>query len=181
LRDLLTTIEASDAFIQPASGAQDASLAMLIGRPLALARAVVGLETGGGVLPLDQADTDPGFPFPQDVKNSRYDYFDRQRAGAAALQTVQFPLRLGDLPKMDDGVVGFMIDGADAANPYGTLWSAAAPTPGGNGVTHPDSGTIQLELNAAPTTVTLLIDPRAPVHASTGVLPVAALTIPPDQ
>ena len=38
-----------------------------------------------------------------------------------------------------------------------------------------------LKLNAAPITLTLLVDPRAPVHATTGVLPVDTLAIPHDQ
>lgn len=45
LRDFMDTIENSAKFITPAKFAQDTSLAVLIGRPLALTRSVLGLET----------------------------------------------------------------------------------------------------------------------------------------
>jgi hypothetical protein len=38
-----------------------------------------------------------------------------------------------------------------------------------------------LTLNATAITITMLSDPRAPVHATTGVLPVQMREIPPDQ
>ncbi|MGL5888619.1 MAG: hypothetical protein ACRC3B_01970, partial [Bacteroidia bacterium] len=90
--DLMSSILGSDAFINPASFAQDASLAVLIGRPLALARAVAGIETAGNVLPISQADTAATDPFPQDIINNRYQYSERQASSTAQLSTVQFPL-----------------------------------------------------------------------------------------
>ena len=38
-----------------------------------------------------------------------------------------------------------------------------------------------MTLNAAPIALTMLVDPRAAVHATTGVLPVEELSIPTDQ
>ncbi len=180
LTDLMAAVLASDSFINPANFAQDAVLAVLLGRPLALTRAVLGMETSGGVLPLNQADNTPNDPFPQDVHQQRFNYADRQQFSSAALGGVQFPVRLGELANLDDGLVGYLIDGS-GANPYGTLYSPAAPADGKNGVTHPTAQTIQLTLNALSVAVTMLIDPRASIHATTGVLPVEALAVPPDQ
>ena len=45
----------------------------------------------------------------------------------------------------------------------------------------PPFDNILLTLNAQPFTISLLVDPRAAVHATTGVLPVNSLRIPPDQ
>lgn len=180
LLDLMTAIENSDKFINPVRFAQDPSLAVLIGRPLALTRAVIGLESGGNVLPVSQADVTPNDPFPLDVKNDRYKYFDRQQASSAKLASVAFPVRLGDLANVDDGLVGYLIEVA-GPNPYGTFYSPAAPADGSHGVERPKANTIELTLNAGAKTVTMLVDPRSPVHATTGVLPVQARQIPADQ
>jgi hypothetical protein len=180
LLDLMTTIENSDKFINPANFAQDASLAVFIGRPLALTRAVIGLETSGNLIPISQADTSPNDPFPQDVKNNRFRYTDRQQASSAKLFDIQIPLRLGDLANIDDGLVGYLIERA-GPDPYDTFFSPAAPIAGGHGIVRPTPDTIELTLNATPIVVTLLIDPRAPVHATTGILPVQTRQIPPNQ
>lgn len=176
LRDLMQTVEHSDKFITPAKFAQDASLAVLIGRPLALARAVLGFETGGNLLPLSQANT----TFSADVKNKRIKYSDRQQTSSAQLGGVEFPVRLGDLSNIDDGLVGYLLENA-GPNPYDIFYSSAAPKDGAHGVVRPTLTTIKSTLNAEPITVTMLIDPRGPVHATTGILPVQVLQIPPDQ
>jgi len=179
LADLMATILASDAFLNPANFAQNPALAVLIGRPLALTRAVVGLETSGGVLPLSQADTAASDPFPSDVLNGRYEYAQRERTSSGGLAEVRFPVRLGDLANLDDGLVGYLVEGAPVT--YTTFYSAAAPKAGKHGVVRPSPSTLELLLNRAPAVVTMLVDPRAGVHATTGILPVATLAIPPDQ
>ena len=181
LSALMTTIQDSEVFLNSPDFAQDAGVAILIGKPLALARVVVSLETAGGVLPLSQADTAVGDPFPQDVLNSRYDYLARQTYSAAALDAVQFPLRLGDLSKANDGMIGYLPEGPGTA-PYSLLYAPAAPEAGGNGIVRPEPDTLQLQLNMPqPLALTLLFDPRAAIHATTGVLPVAQLAVPSDQ
>lgn len=182
LEDLMTSIENSNAFLNPANFAQNAALSVLIGRPLAITRAVVGLETAGNLLPLSQADTGPGSPFSQDVKNDRYKYTDRMQYSSANLADVNFPLRLGDLHNLDDGLVGFIIEGS-GSNPYtgAFFYSPAATESMGNGVVLPTEKTLELTLNASVRTITMLIDPRAPVHATTGILPVSELSVPADQ
>jgi hypothetical protein len=181
LTDLMAAILKSDQFIDPASFAQDANLAVLIGRPLAITRAVLGMETAGNFLPLSQADAAPGDPWPSDINGSRYDYADRMKTSSANLGGVEFPLRLGDLANIDDGLVGYLIE-APTDHPYGTFYSPAAPRGGQNGVTAPEFDTIQLTLNSATlVSLTMLVDPRAAVHATVGVLPVEEISIPPDQ
>ena len=179
--DLMSTILASDAFINPSNFAQDPSLAVLIGRPLALARAVVALESAGNVLPVSQADVTVDDPFPQDVINNRYQYSQRQQSSTANLSTVQFPLRLGDMPNTDDGLVGYIIENAEG-DLGSTFYSPAAPEGASNGVEQPSETNILLTLNNQQLqTFTILLDPRAAVHATTGILPVNELRIPPDQ
>jgi hypothetical protein len=179
--DLLAAIGASDTFIAPASFAQDAELAVLIGRPLAITRAVLGLETSGGILPLSQADTSPTDPFPRDVKADNADYVKQRQAGSSAsLASVQFPIRLGELADLDDGLVGYLKE-EPGPQPYDVFYSAAAVPEADPRCRQPTPADLELTLNAPPVTVTMLVDPRAAVHATTGILPVAALAVPSDQ
>jgi hypothetical protein len=182
LKDLMDTIQHSDMFIDPAKFAEDPTLAVLIGRPLALARTVLKMETSGELLPLSQADTSATDPFPEDVNNNRFKYRDRQPYSSANLGGVEFPVRMGDLANVDDGMVGYLIEGSDSLKPYSIFYSSSAPDKSDPDVQKPTATTIQLNLNGAkPMTLTMLVDPRAAVHATTGVLPAFALDIPPDQ
>ncbi|MCB0429491.1 MAG: hypothetical protein H6585_02555 [Flavobacteriales bacterium] len=180
LADFMNAIQQSDRFIDPTNSAQDASLAVLLGRPLALTRAVLGLETQGGLLPISQASTEATDPWPQDINNNRYTYTDRIPYSSANMGNVQFPVRMGDLANLDDGLVAYLIE-ATGEDPYSTVYAPAAPAGGQHHVTAPDADTLQLVLNGASITLTMLVDPRAAVHATTGVLPVQELGIPPDQ
>ena len=40
---------------------------------------------------------------------------------------------------------------------------------------------IPLKPNAPPTTVTVVVDPRAALHAASGILPTKSIVLPPDQ
>ncbi|WP_057937836.1 hypothetical protein [Algoriphagus resistens] len=180
LGDLMATIENSSQYINPASYPQDNSLAVLVGRPLAITRAILSMETSGNVLPINQADTSANDPFPQDVNNNRYEYSERVKSSSAQLSTVKFPVRLGDLATINDGLVGYLPE-ASGSNPYSNFYSPAVVGSGNDYLQKPDSTNIQLTLNAQPLSYTLLIDPRAPVHATTGILPVMELQIPADQ
>jgi hypothetical protein len=180
LQDLMQMLDDSETFLNSPTFAQDAGLAVLIGRPVALARTVLALETAGSVLPLSQADVDENSAFPHDVKNKLYDYMERQKASSAALSAVQIPVRLGDLARTTDGLIAFLPETAQAA-PYGVVYSPAAPEHGEYGVERPKPDTLQVTANAGLLTMTLLIDPRAAIHATTGVLPIAELSVPSDQ
>jgi hypothetical protein len=180
MTDLMGAILSSETFIHPANFAEDDSLAVLIGRPLAITRAGLGFESSGNVLPISQADVAPNDPFPSDIRAGLYRYFDRQQASSANLAGVQLPVRLGEAANTDDGVVGYLIEAA-GPSPYSVIYSPFAPPDGQNKVILPTPTTIQATLNANPMALTLLVDPRSPVHATTGVLPVAQLQIPADQ
>ncbi|AXY74640.1 hypothetical protein D3H65_11900 [Paraflavitalea soli] len=182
LEDMMTAIQDSETFVSPANYAQDNSLAVLIGRPLALTRAVLTLETLGNLLPLNQADNNVNSPFPQDVINGRTSYPTRMPFSSANLGNVLFPARLGDLANLDDGLVGYIIE-TGSSNPYTgqSLYMPAADDAWTNGVAQPTDTTIQVTLNQQPMSITMLVDPRAAVHATTGVLGVSEISIPPDQ
>ena len=180
LTDLMFTIQQSDQFINPASFAQDVSLSVLIGRPLAIVRMVQSISTAGAVLPASQANNTKADALYQAVTEKWFDYAERQSHTCAGLDQVRIPVRLGDLTDIDDGMVAFLPQ-ADGPNPYQTVYSAAAPKNGANGVVRPGPDTVELTLNGPPLTFTALVDPRAPVHVTTGVLPTATMQIPADQ
>jgi hypothetical protein len=185
LDTLMQAILDSDQYINPANSPQDPSLAVLIGRPLAITRAVLSAETAGGLLPINQSDSRASDPWTKDVKADRnarrYEYQKRMETGTANLDQVQFPLRLGDVGNVDDGLIGYIIE-EKGTDPYGksTFYAPATPADS-HGISAPSPHNIQLTLNAAPITITMLLDPRAPIHATTGILPVDSLRIPPDQ
>lgn len=177
LQGLLATIEKSTGFIGPAKAAQDVSLSVLIGRPLAIVRAALGLSTAGGTLPVSQANTSAGSALGQTVTNAWTSYADRQAHTAAGLDQLDLALALGDLSDLDDGLVAYLPE-AGRPQRYSTVYSPAAV---GTEIKVPPADALTFTLNAAVQTLTVLVDPRAPVHISSGVLPTTSLLIPPDQ
>jgi len=177
LQDLMSAILASDHLMNTPDFASNASLGVFIGRPLALTRAQIAIETLGAVLPLSQADIHPADPYPQDILNGRTKYADRQAFSSANAGQVNIAVRLGDLVKAGDGLIGYQLEGNDT----GTFYAPTAPEAGAHGVLRPGPETLQLKLNAPAKVVTMLIDPRAAVNATTGILPVQSLQVPPDQ
>ncbi|GAB5446017.1 hypothetical protein [Gymnodinialimonas sp.] len=180
LYDLMHAIEASDQFINPALRNDSVSLSVLIGRPLALVRAKLGLSTLGGILPVSQAYTSEASALSKAVLKGWTDYETREANTSANLSAVTFPVRMGNLASIDDGLVAFLPE-AKAKQPYTIVYSAFAKATGTHGVVRPQANTVQLTLNDLATPLTMLIDPRAPVHATTGILPVTERAVPPDQ
>jgi len=159
----------------------DPGVSVLIGRPLALVRAEVRLESLG--LPaLDQKlswtarATDSAISqllaanglaqFPQDGLNTLL-----QTSGA---ENVRWPVRLGDRRGANDGLIGFFAgDPSEASRPFYASW--------GFGGTRYEK-VLEYEQNLTvdcrhPLQVTLLMDPQARVHATSGVLPKGFLAL----
>ena len=162
--------------INPALLSENSGLAVLVGRPVALVQALLRLELRGppalnqGWAAVSEDDTDNG------------------------LTAVQFPVILGDIDRMDDGLIGYFLQAEDKSRyAFGTFFTAGASGPGANGVVQPTQGTITLtaapklgatvppKLDGCTAKVLMLVDPRARVHATTGILPTQTLQIPPDQ
>jgi hypothetical protein len=120
---------------------------VLTARPLAVARAEIGLELIG--LPAIHQDWNV---FRQDLgRTSRED---------DDFPLVRFPVRIGGGGgRLNDGLAGLW-DG-------GTFRAGAAE--------------VEVAVALPPHRLTLLVDPRAPVHLTCGILPAKALEIPPEQ
>lgn len=151
----------------PLGNRADVNLSVLIGRPLALVRAQLELTLDGPAV-ADQSGWATSWP-PPVPDFLGYDY----------------AIRLGDQPTRADGLIGYF-EGDSTATfntvppPEGALGQTYLEQIGPVGATS-DTNYLSLAFGAtAATTVTMLVDPRAEVHAVTGILPVKSLTIPPS-
>ena len=160
--DAVTSFLDSMAVVQADSGAapeHDPRLSILVGKPLALARASIAIEIMG--LPIQAAipPATPKIPAPAGDPTRGF-------------TGVSFPMRLGGSPAgAPEGLAGFFVDGANVFYPRYGLTGADY------------SGTLEhnhaLSLNAAGAVqLTLLLDPSLPVHARCGLLPVYSFTLP---
>ena len=166
--------------IVPTAPASQAGLATLVGRPLALVQTSLRLERQG-LAALDRRS--------RRCSGTRFADTDHAVSG------VQFPVVLGDLHRLDDGLVGYFKQAADGRYDTGTFFSQGAlsqATPGSDpGVAVPSPASLQLGPASAPQTapdtppaetkLLMLVDPRAAVHATTGILPTQSLAIPAEQ
>ncbi|HEU0016225.1 MAG TPA: hypothetical protein VFQ45_21275 [Longimicrobium sp.] len=171
LEALVATFDRTRTLISPGGYAQDRATAVLIGTPLAIVQASLNLtlqglpapDQGWDALRTDMAGGDPlartthGFP------------------------QVEFPVFLGNLAALSDGLVGFFTTDGDGAVDFGTFWAGMADGSDPH-IAAPTAQTLSVaaDPDAAARMVTLLIDPRASVHAMTGIAPIKELTVSSD-
>lgn len=167
----LDVIDATLWTIDPLGSRADQNLSVLIGRPLALVRARLQLSLEGPA-----------------IKDTGWDV--ALNPPAPDFLNYKFAVRLGDQATRQDGVIGYY-----SGDNYGVFNSVAATetmasqnyvqqigplgkTTGGN--------YIQLQFNetgdgSAPTSqayISLLADPRADIHATSGIVPIKQINIP---
>jgi hypothetical protein len=150
----------------PLGNRVDQNLSVLVGRPLALLRARLQFQLDGNPI------NDTGWASTFDA--SPPDFLD-----------FPFSIRLGDQATREDGVIGYFSD----AN-YDTFNSVVRPQsnvaqsyvrPIGPLGSTADGNYLQLTFaKGTYAYVTILADPRGAVHATTGILPVKQLDIPPQ-
>jgi hypothetical protein len=166
---LLEVIDSTLWTTDPLGSRRDQRLSVLVGRPLALVRAQVGLALDGPPI----SDTSWAATLPAAAL----------QAPAGDILTQPFGVRLGGLATRDDGLIGYWVDGD-----WNTFNSVAAPeatTPQDYvlpiGAKRRDGRPNYLSLlaNGARTTMTMLVDPRGSVHATTGIVPVGTAAVPP--
>ena len=165
LKPFLKTVNDALSFSLPAQFAETAQHVVLSGQPLVLARASLALELAAPA-----------------ACNQSWDCFGNTLLNNAApddggLPKVRFPLVLGALNQLDDTLVGYWID-PQQADDYRHFQAPYAETAQG-GITPPQQGVLTLTADAQPQEVVMLMDPRGSVHASTGILPVKTIDIPP--
>ena len=168
LRAIDTTLWTVDTF----AGMGSEHIAGLVGRPIAVVRAQLWLELQPEEL-LDLSD-------PQRAAE--------RQAAETALAAEAFPVRIGELTRTDDGVLGFFVDDdfehlrivdkvvaalAKPAGPEGHLSDQPAP------IEHPylvaeDTVTVHYGQRL---TLTILMHPAGRAHLTSGVLPRKALEL----
>ncbi|MEU7637887.1 hypothetical protein AB0C11_17615 [Streptomyces sp. NPDC039016] len=149
--DALTTIDPD--------GPDDASLGFFLGRPLALVRARLDLQLNGPVR------TSCGWNEVLDPGQH-----------APAMPGWEWIVRLGQATATDDGLVGYVL-----GEEYNHLETITDPAGNHGGYLRPISTGDRLKLafeGTSTATVTLLLDPRAAVHATTDILPVSSVHVP---
>jgi hypothetical protein len=164
---LLAAISESLGTILPRINGEAPTLSLVAGRPLAVVRARIGFELRG--------------PF---AINQSWSAFARDLARAgdarhdAGLPQVRVPVRLGERGRLDDGLVGFWREDSNG-QPVG-LFHMPAVTGKHDGIAGPDDPRflLNLPLGGPPVTLTMLIDPLGDVHATCGILPVKAISVP---
>ncbi|MFI0915416.1 hypothetical protein [Streptomyces abikoensis] len=153
LRAAMDLLETSLVDIVPTAGATTAALA---GRPLALVRCRLHLDLDG------PPPTDPGWQRIFDHEPPRPEF-----------TGYSWPVRLGEQLRMGDGLVGYFAD----TDPD-VLRSVVAPADAHPRIAAIGDGTHLRVTAGVAQHLTLLVDPHAPVHATTNLLPTTALEIP---
>ena len=167
--DLLDAIDETLWTTVPAGSAFDQSLAILMGRPLAMVRARLQFQLEGNA-----PYSDPSWAntfSPSDCS--------QLPAASSPVTGYQFGIELGNVAQLDDGLIGYFTgDDYDVFNVVsqsgGQSDGYLAPIGANNNyIYQPFDGVTQ-------TFVSLLVDPRAPVHATTAILPDASVALPPN-
>jgi hypothetical protein len=190
LSQFLIVLERGLESIDPESTHE--TLALLMGRPIAMVRASVNIELQG--LPaIDQEwnvfrhameraflnESAPDRAAPEDEDRETQDF-----------TKVEFPIRIGEYRQLNDGLVGYWIEenGSYKGNKFYAP-QTDGNTPEEGKITHHDIAvhrenepvTVWQSIADPPHKLTILLDPRCPVHATSGILPTKAIHIPADQ
>lgn len=190
-QSVLNVFGKSQQFVITPAMQEDQALAVLMGRPLVVAQSSLSLELNG--LPptaLDSTTYPAWNKFgPQfNINANQYIPYNFDNFNKANIENLQIPVRIGTaeirkndgskIPYFDDGLVGYFMP-----DEWDTLYTPVElpDEPGIISLSDPVSYPLKLTPNGEAATLTMLLDPRATVHATTGLLPVGSITIPSDQ
>lgn len=153
LLDLLSLIDTALARIRPATARRDS---VLVGRPLALVNATIGLELFG------KAWTDPNKPAVV-----------RDGTGDDALDKLQVRVNLGYAHSIEDGLVGYFKGGV-----YNRIIATKLPDALKSSTYTKDPASDPLRVGfRAPEQITMLMDPWGSVQAACGIVPAKTITL----
>jgi hypothetical protein len=191
LSALLRTIDTTLWTVDPFGVTGKEHVAGLIGRPIAVVRMTLRLNV------LDDLSTGPEaeLTLPADILAMRQQAYDR-------LASRQIAVRLGELTRTDDGVLGYFVDddytrftpvspevlaaaraGGRQTGQLSVLGSDSAGDPAVTPITHPFVDDTEQPLLTRPgqrVALTVLMTPGGSVHATTGVLPRVGISLARD-
>ncbi len=182
LNDFLDRMKTALNNTAPSATSLYSSKSLLMGRPIAVTRARLSFQVRG--LPTIAQDWSSLLV---DLNNcdqaAQYTYKDRDNR---QWTSVKLPLRLGEHWQLNDGLLGYWLeDGAGSLS--NTLISpelVQEKTDTDIGISSFGVGVFQtqwLTLSDKPINVTMLCDPNGVMHATTGILPTKAISIPPQH
>lgn len=170
--NFLTALDSALENIDPANFGQHEALALLIGRPIAVVRASLSLQLLGKPA-LNQTWYATLSDMYEGMLDSRI---------SNEFPNVNFPVRLGEHRQLNDGLIGYWIENETGYQDDKFYSSQAEATNDPNIVTHHREAITQnVTLTTAPLKLTMLMDPRGEVHATSGVLPTKQIGIPSDH
>ena len=175
LEALVQTLDRGLGHVAPDGGPAASLSALLCGRPMALLRIGLKIELKG-LAAVNQRWESLVDDMRRGLETDRV----RDHAGFTA---IKFPVRLGS-PKAsneyNDGLIGFFQEGAAGGKPYsGDFYSYHSD--GSHGaIPTPTETTLEVTADpqTPPVTLLVLMDPRAKLHATCGILPKKGLEIP---
>ncbi|MFF0523446.1 hypothetical protein ACFYTC_32485 [Actinomadura nitritigenes] len=153
LGTLLEGLDDTLAQIEPEDYAQHRGRSVLMGNPIAVARLELTLELMGW--PAVHQDWNV---FRQDMRRSSRETND--------FELVRFPIRIGEHTLLNDGVLGFWLENS-AREPAGDFHDVRA-----------GRDPLIQALDLPSQYLTLLLDPRGRMHATSGILPTVDLALP---
>lgn len=157
LLSFLDNMQGAQNYIYPEYYAGHDSLAILIGKPVAVVRARVSLEVAGGFV------CDQGWiPFQQQLQGGDPITDDYEK--------IKFQVRLGENGQLNDGLIAFWENTQRGISGTGNWVNGAVAL-----------NLIHLSLSSGSKTLTMLMDPHGIVHATSGILPVKTVRIPTEQ
>ena len=166
-KELMDTIDETLWSIDPLGFRQNQSISVLIGRPLALLNAGVGMEFLG--CPACSQTYSDLMAYPEKGFNTR------------GFEKGYWPVRMGDISQICDGLLGYFVqDGQGDYRIFHTPHGASQPKQPSGYVSYDHTLKLNLETARQQVHVTLLMDPRAELHLTSGILPVSVAQLPPD-
>ncbi|HEU4844805.1 MAG TPA: hypothetical protein VFT05_11115, partial [Burkholderiaceae bacterium] len=143
----------------PLGAVFDQDLAVLMGRPLAMVRAQLQFELDGAPY------ADPSW---------QYTF----NPAAPAVSGYRFPIELGNVARLNDGLIGYFME--DDYSRFNVVQQAVSGASAYLAPIGEDNNYIDLPFDGTAARVSMLIDPRAVVHATTALLPTVELSLPPQ-
>lgn len=193
LQHVLSAMGTALENVDPVDWASHEGLALLMGQPVAVVRAAIGLEMKGSPA------LNPGWTAYTEALRDGHD----PRRHSGLIEDVNFRARLGEHAQLNDGLIGFwkelprgsgytlsstffapQADATDDAlrgDGKTVLMAPRVTDADGTKIGEEFDLNFNLKLNAPAQKVTMLFDPRARLHASVGIVPTKSIAIPPDQ
>ena len=148
---------------------EDPGVSVLVGRPLALVRASLQFDMAGLPAHRPELRANSGDTIPDLIETHGFEH-------------VKWPLRLGDISARNDGLIGlFQCSASHGAGVVtsGAFYPAWGQDPAGR--RNRDFARQDFMVDGVqPLEVTMLMDPQARVHVTTGALPRTFIELPPE-